>query len=180
MSEPVTKTLKAGYLYTVTASTTCTVSTGDGLVIITVEPGTQGSFVAPVPEIVFSDPDALVTATFKGASAAVAGGGGISRAQMDAAISKVDTCVVDFGTVTTTLDLSGYTIDTTDRTAPTDELWFEFGGTAHQITWPSTWIWLEGEEPDLAANTAYCVCVRQERSNRIIANLAYEYSTTGA
>lgn len=153
----------ARHLYTIDATTTCTVSTADGIIIGTFEPGKQGAFIAPENDLIVSDPEARITEIPR-RGAAVA-----------QAMGKVSTHVIDYGTVTESLDLSGYTIDTEGRNAATDELWLAFGDTTPQITWPDTWIWLDGEEPVFSPNTRYCVCVRSERNGNIIANLAYEY-----
>lgn len=58
---PTTK----GKIYAVVTEQGCTVSTGTGIVICSVEAGAQGYFVAPSNEVTVSDDAALVTATFK-------------------------------------------------------------------------------------------------------------------
>lgn len=65
----MTKTLVTGATYAVTSATTCTVTDANGLVLCTAEPGSQAFFVATTPAISFSDPAAVVTATFNAAPA---------------------------------------------------------------------------------------------------------------
>ncbi len=65
----------AGRPYAVTTSVPCTISTADGVVIVSCEPGQQAIFVAPGNVVQVSADDALVTETFKRAASAVSGGG---------------------------------------------------------------------------------------------------------
>lgn len=190
MTDPTLHHLTAGHVYAVTPAADCTVTTSNGTVIITVQAGAQACFVAPEPTIYTSDPACRITETFKGASVAVSGGGGkitvdrefsptSSNAQSGCAVRQaiagIGTCITDYGVLGETHDLSGYTINCNGRVAPTDEIWFESGDTATEITWPESWIWLEGEAPALTTNTAYRVTVRQESGERIVANVAYAY-----
>lgn len=72
----MTKTLVTGATYVVTSATTCTVTDANGLTLCTAEPGSQAFFVATTSTISFSDPAAVVTATFNTAPALGNGGGG--------------------------------------------------------------------------------------------------------
>lgn len=67
----------AGKTYAVTPATDCTVTTPAGTLIATCPAGEQTLFVAPATEIEVSDDTALVTESFKGASAGSAAGGGV-------------------------------------------------------------------------------------------------------
>ncbi len=64
-----------GRPYAVTTSAACTVSTPDGVLIASCEPGYQVIFVAPCDVVLVSEDDAHVTATFSSAASAVSGGG---------------------------------------------------------------------------------------------------------
>lgn len=66
-----------GKTYAVTSTTECTVTTPDGALIATCQPGVQTCIVSPTTEIEISDNNALVTESFKGASAGSAAGGGV-------------------------------------------------------------------------------------------------------
>lgn len=185
--------LIAGRTYAATPTTDCTITTSNGTVIVTAVPGTQVCFVAPEPTIYTSDPACLITETFKGASVAVSGGGNKITVDGDfsptsgnaqsgtavrQAIVSVDTYVTDYGLLQASLDLSGYTISGNGRIAPTDEIWFELGNSGTEVTWPANWIWLEGEAPSLSPNSAYRIAVRHESEQRIVANVAYTYSSS--
>lgn len=66
-----------GKTYAVTSAAECTVTTPEGILIATCPAGEQTIFVAPATEIEISDDAALVTESFKGASAGSAAGGGV-------------------------------------------------------------------------------------------------------
>lgn len=67
----------AGKTYAVTPAADCTVSTPDGVLIVSCPAGSQTCFIAPCAEVEVSDDAALVTESFKGASAGSAAGGGV-------------------------------------------------------------------------------------------------------
>lgn len=67
-----------GKTYAVTSATECTITTPDGTLIATCQPGIQTCIIAPTTQIEISDPAALVTETFKGASAGSSAAGGVT------------------------------------------------------------------------------------------------------
>lgn len=70
-----------GKTYAVTSPAECTITTPDGTLIAACPAGVQTIIVAPTAEIVVSDDAALITETFKEASAGSAAGGGASIQQ---------------------------------------------------------------------------------------------------
>lgn len=65
-----------GKTYAVTSAAECTITTPDGALIATCQPGVQTCIIAPTAEIEISNDAALVTESFKGASTGSAAGGG--------------------------------------------------------------------------------------------------------
>lgn len=80
----------AGKTYAVTPAADCTVSTPDGVLIVSCSAGEQTLFVAPTTEIEISDDAALVTESFKGASAGSAASRGLNDRQAAAVEEIVD------------------------------------------------------------------------------------------
>lgn len=70
-----------GKTYAVTSPADCAITTPNGTLIAACPAGVQTIIVAPTAEIVVSDDDALITETFKEASAGFAAGGGASIQQ---------------------------------------------------------------------------------------------------
>lgn len=66
-----------GKTYAITPTVESTVTTPDGTLIATCPPGEQTLLIAPTTQLIISDPAALVTETFKGASAVSSAAGGV-------------------------------------------------------------------------------------------------------
>lgn len=79
----MTITTTIGKTYAITPTVDCIISTPDGATIATCPAGQQTTIVAPTVQIQISDDNALVTETFKGASAGSSAAGGASIGQAD-------------------------------------------------------------------------------------------------
>lgn len=79
-----------GKTYAITPTVESTVITPDGALIATCPPGEQTLLIAPTTQLIISDPTALVTESFKGASVGSSAVGGIVKE----AISAAETAVV--------------------------------------------------------------------------------------
>ncbi len=65
-----------GKSYSVTTARECSISTPEGVTIITCPAGQQTVFIAPSESVIASDDEAIVTSSFNSAAPAVSGGGG--------------------------------------------------------------------------------------------------------
>lgn len=83
----------------------------------------------------------------------------------------------DFGTLSSSLNLSSIRFSGTNNIVQTCEIWFTTGATTHTVTYPTGTYWIDTSNsgaPTLSPNMHYRMVLRQE-PNKIIASVAYAY-----
>ena len=161
--------------YAITATTTCTVTANDGMLLCTVQPGEQKIFTAIGNHVEVSDNHAVVSLLFgkfcdnRAAQLPRPYHSGTMPSTLQAGH------IYDLGQLTENTDFSALKLNETAN-CQTIELWFSTGSSVPTITWPANGVWVNSEEPLLSLSTAYRFVLRREPNGNLIINLAYEYS----
>ena len=88
--------------------------------------------------------------------------------------------IYDLSNITSDLDLSNLSFDGNETIIQTAEVWFTFGDTVYDITWPSNLIWIDtvdGTMPRLFSNQNYRISIRKE-INHLVASISYSFSNS--
>lgn len=159
--------------YAITATSPCTVTANDGMLLCTAQPGEQKIFTAISGSVNVSDPDAVISLLFGKFTKNSATD--VPQPFHAGALPDILQAghVYDLGVLSTDTDLTGLMFSSKEH-VQTAELWFSTGSTAPNILWPDNCFWI-GLFPALTTLMAYRFAIRQEPSGKLLINLAYEY-----
>lgn len=159
--------------YAITATTTCTVTTDNGIHLCTVQPGEQQIFTAISKLTLVSDDRAFIALLFNNNNNTATPA---TKNYISGFLPKLmlDNHIYDMGELCQDADLSelSFSISSIPQTA---ELWFTVSDSVPVIFWPPSIVWVN-EEPTLIPHTAYRFALRREPNGKLIISLAYEYS----
>ncbi len=169
-----------GKAYVITTAEGCTVSTPEGLLMLTAPKG-QSSFVGIDSAVVISDDAAVVVeVSFNVAPFAFAGGGGgvpLFESGVLRVAPLVEGMTLQGGIMYTVtadeaLDLSGLTLPAEADECSTCELVLDYTSES-MVLWPESWAWVNGVEvsgdaPALQAGKRYFFAIRTVMGETVI------------